>query len=78
MNSTGNSRQSRLLTPAELAVCIKLFRETRQWSQEQLAAISGLSVRTVQRVEQGLSASLDTRRAHTAGLVLSSMSASSR
>lgn len=58
-----NSQQSRLLTPAELAACIKLFRETRQWSQEQLAAISGLSVRTVQRVEQGLSASLDTRRA---------------
>ncbi|VBT33952.1 XRE family transcriptional regulator [Burkholderia pseudomallei] len=63
MNDTGNTQQSRLLTPAELAVCIRLFRQARQWSQEQLAAISGLSVRTVQRVEQGLSASLDTRRA---------------
>ena len=40
-----------------------MFREMRQWSQEQLAEISGLNVRTVQRVEQGLSASLDTRRA---------------
>src|SRR3546814_19409955 len=40
-----------------------MFREMRQWSQEQLAAISGLNVRTIQRVEQGLSASLDTRRA---------------
>ncbi len=63
MNTAENTQQMRLLTPAELAVCIKLFRETRQWSQEQLAAISGLNVRTIQRVEQGLSASLDTRRA---------------
>lgn len=63
MNVTANTQQSRLLTPAEMALCIKLFREARQWSQEQLAAISGLNVRTIQRVEQGLSASLDTRRA---------------
>ena len=63
MNTTENTQQTRLLTPNELAACIKLFREMRQWSQEQLAAISGLSVRTIQRVEQGLSASLDTRRA---------------
>lgn len=62
MNATENT-QTRLLTPAELAVCIKMFREMRQWSQEQLADISGLNVRTIQRVEQGLSASLDTRRA---------------
>ncbi len=63
MNATHNTEQTRLLTPTELAMCIKLFREMRQWSQEQLAAISGLNVRTIQRVEQGLSASLDTRRA---------------
>lgn len=63
MNAAENTQQTRLLTPAELAVCIKLFRETRQWSQEQLAAIRRLNVRTIQRVEQGLSASLDTRRA---------------
>lgn len=63
MNVTDNAQQSRLLTPAEMALCIRLFREARQWSQEQLAAISGLNVRTIQRVEQGLSASLDTRRA---------------
>jgi len=63
MNATESAQQTRLLTPAELAACIKLFREMRQWSQEQLAAISGLNVRTIQRVEQGLSASLDTRRA---------------
>tara|TARA_Y100000588_G_scaffold230782_1_gene244542 strand:+ start:169 stop:864 length:696 start_codon:yes stop_codon:yes gene_type:complete len=63
MNTTEHIQQTRLLTSIELAACIKLFREMRQWSQEQLAAISGLNVRTIQRVEQGLSASLDTRRA---------------
>lgn len=63
MNASENAQQPRLLTPAELAACIKLFREARQWSQEQLADISGLSVRTIQRVECGLSANLDTRRA---------------
>ncbi|WCM85463.1 helix-turn-helix transcriptional regulator [Acidovorax sp. NCPPB 3859] len=63
MSTAESTQQTRLLTSAELASCIRIFREMRQWSQEQLAAISGLNVRTVQRVEQGLSASLDTRRA---------------
>jgi transcriptional regulator with XRE-family HTH domain len=63
MNFTETPSNLRLLTPAELALCIKIFREMRQWSQEQLAEISRLNVRTIQRVEQGLSASLDTRRA---------------
>lgn len=53
----------RLLTPAEVGACIRQFRQMRHWSQEQLAEISGLNVRTVQRVEQGDSASFDTRRA---------------
>lgn len=63
MNATEQAPKERLLTPAELGLCIRLFREVRQWSQEQLAEISGLNVRTIQRVEQGLAASLDTRRA---------------
>lgn len=63
MNTSESIPKARLLTPAELAPCIKLFRETRHWSQEQLAAISGLNVRTIQRIEQGTSASFDTRRA---------------
>lgn len=63
MNATNQSQQARLLMPAELAALISLFREMRQWSQEQLAAISGLNVRTIQRVEKGAPASLDTRRA---------------
>ncbi|MFJ3057166.1 helix-turn-helix domain-containing protein [Herbaspirillum sp. NPDC087042] len=63
MNTAEQTTQARMLSPEELAVCIKFFREVRQWSQEQLAEISGLSVRTVQRIEQGEPSSIDTRRA---------------
>ena len=63
MIATEQAPPARLLTPAELGLCARLFREVRQWSQEQLAEISGLSVRTIQRVEQSQPASLDTRRA---------------
>jgi len=52
----------RTLTQKEIGSCVRLFRELRKWSQEQLAEISGLNVRTIQRVEQGLGSSLDTRR----------------
>lgn len=55
--------QPRLLTPVELAAVVKAFRHVRQWSQEQLSEISGLSVRTLQRVERGDPSDLDTRRA---------------
>ncbi|WP_226462304.1 helix-turn-helix domain-containing protein [Hydrogenophaga taeniospiralis] len=60
---TSQSAQPRYLTPEELAVLVKINRDYRQWSQEQLAEISGLSARTVQRVEEGLASSTDTRRA---------------
>lgn len=63
MNAANDDQQSRQLTLAELAQYVKLIREGQRWSQEQLAAISSLSVRTIQRVEQGLSAGFDTRRA---------------
>lgn len=39
---------------------IKTLRLSRAWSQEQLAELSSLSVRTVQRIENGERASLDT------------------
>lgn len=42
---------------------IQKLRLQRGWSQEQLAAVSGLSTRTVQRIEQGKSASLESRNA---------------
>lgn len=61
--TTGQTQQARLLTPEELAMLVKLFREMRKWSQELLGEISGLSVRTIQRVEKGLPSDLDTRRA---------------
>lgn len=61
--STNEQPQPRLLTHEELATLIKLFRHIRGWSQEQLADISGLSARTIQRIEQNAPSSLDTRRA---------------
>lgn len=39
---------------------VQKLRLQRSWSQEQLAAVSGLSVRTIQRIERGQSASLET------------------
>jgi len=39
---------------------IKKLRLDRGWSQEDLAEISGVSVRTIQRIEQGGRASLET------------------
>ncbi|KFK92320.1 MULTISPECIES: 2TM domain-containing protein [unclassified Serratia (in: enterobacteria)] len=40
--------------------CIKQLRLSRAWSQEQLAELSSLSVRTIQRIENGEQASLET------------------
>jgi transcriptional regulator with XRE-family HTH domain len=60
---TTTKPQPRLLTTDELAMLVKVFREMRQWSQEQLGEISGLSARSIQRVEGGKPSSLDTRRA---------------
>jgi len=39
---------------------VQKLRLQRGWSQEQLATVSGLSVRTIQRIERGQSASLET------------------
>ena len=47
---------------------LRRLREQRAWSQEQLAEVAGLSVRTVQRVESGGAASPDTRMALAAAL----------
>ncbi|MCO4856466.1 helix-turn-helix transcriptional regulator [Herbaspirillum sp. WGmk3] len=63
MNTSEQTTQFRMLTAEELAIFVKFFRELRQWSQEQLAEISGLSVRTVQRIEQSEPSSMDSRRA---------------
>ena len=42
---------------------VKTLREKRVWSQEQLAAIAGVSARTVQRIEAGGACSQDTLKA---------------
>jgi transcriptional regulator with XRE-family HTH domain len=44
-------------------VLIQKLRLQRGWSQEQLAEVSGLSARTIQRIEKGQSASLETLKA---------------
>lgn len=61
--SATEKTQPRLLTPEELGLVVKVHRELRQWSQEQLGELSGLSTRTIQRVEGGKASGLDTRRA---------------
>lgn len=39
---------------------LKKFRLEKGWSQEHLAQVSGLSVRTIQRIEQGHKAGLES------------------
>ena len=41
---------------------VKKLRLQRNWSQEQLAEFSGLSTRTIQRIERGKSANLESYR----------------
>lgn len=65
MNSKTTSGQPRMLSLEEFATLIRTMREAFQWSQETLAELAGLNVRTVQRVENAKSASIDTRRALT-------------
>ena len=47
---------------------LKLLRESRGWTQEQLAEIAGLNARTVQRVEAGGNASAETGMALASAL----------
>jgi len=41
---------------------VRKLRLQRGWSQEQLAELSGLSVRTIQRLERGKQAGLEKYR----------------
>jgi len=45
------------------AAKVKKMREERAWPQEQLAAVSGVSVRTIQRIERGDPASFESLKA---------------
>ena len=42
---------------------VKTLREERSWSQDHLATVAGVSLRTIQRIESEGSASLETRMA---------------
>lgn len=52
------------------ASLIKRLREERGWSQEHLAAVSGLSARTIQRLEAEGKASHESRLALAAALAV--------
>ena len=63
MQTTNAKTETIHITPEALATSIKALREQKHWSQEQLAEVSRLSVRTVQRVEKCEPSTVDTRRA---------------
>lgn len=45
------------------SIRLRELRATRQWSQEQLAKLSGLNLRTIQRLESGARVSTESLRA---------------
>jgi transcriptional regulator with XRE-family HTH domain len=51
------------MTPDVVAALVGGFRELRGWTQETLAELAGINVRSVQRVEAGQPASTETLRA---------------
>ena len=59
---------SDVLSPKTLGFWIKLIRNASNLSQDALAVASGLTVRTVQRVEAGGRVNLQTRRSLARGL----------
>lgn len=50
---------------------LKTLRQDKNWSQEQLAEISGVSVRTIQRVEKGENPGTETLKAIAAAFDIS-------
>lgn len=59
--------EHRVLSAEDLGPIVKLLREQKQWTQATLAELSGLTDRTVQRVEKGESAGRDARCAIARG-----------
>lgn len=51
------------MAPETVAILVKEFRKLRGWSQEVLAELAGVSSRSVQRVERGEPADVDSLRA---------------
>lgn len=63
MTNATNENPPRLPSSKELGLLIAITRDMRKWSQETLAELSRLSVRTIQRIEKGEPASTETKRA---------------
>lgn len=63
MEAEMKEAETRQFTPEELASFVIVFRKANGWTQETLAEISGLNVRTIQRIERAEPSSLDARRA---------------
>lgn len=63
-----NTEQMTSLAPKLVGFWTRCIRETARWSQEALAASSGLNVRTIQRIENGEPTNVTTRRALARGL----------
>ena len=63
MSETDTDQIDRLLTSREIGAVVAALRDDRGWTQETLAEIARVTVRTVQRVERGEPSSTDTRRA---------------
>jgi transcriptional regulator with XRE-family HTH domain len=59
----GGRRKVAAITDEDVNMLIQKLRLQRGWSQEQLAEVSGLSVRTIQRLERGQPGSLETMNA---------------
>lgn len=64
MSTTSSSQ---IIDPQTLAWWTRCLREASQWSQEALAEASGLTVRTIQRIEAGEPSSISTRRSLARG-----------
>ncbi|MEO1323624.1 MAG: helix-turn-helix transcriptional regulator, partial [Pseudomonadota bacterium] len=58
------------------ATKIKRWREERHWSQEHLAELAGVALRTIQRVENGEKASQETLLALAAAFNVDAMALS--
>ncbi len=58
------------MTNPTLSDRVRTLRKDRLWSQEQLALVSGVDVRTIQRIESGRPASMDSLKAIAAAFEL--------
>ena len=62
-NLDGLLDQERPLEPEEIGIFVRARREANGWSQDTLAELSDLNIRTIQRVEDGQATNQVTRRA---------------